>query len=261
MENAATDASDQAADKLLESAARRRFLGLGLKVAGVSLGGSLLCLTTAEKAHSEALGVGVIATFPYSPHYSMIVRQGICTGCGKCVTACSETNNVPRDGYRNLVFQRRAGAGSEVKNLEFLPVLCNHCNRPPCVRACPTRALSKDKTNGIVMVNSKLCIGCRACMASCPYHALYYKQAEAAVDKCDFCLKARLLRGRISTACAESCPVGALVFGNLADPQSELHGLLHASDQTVWVLRPELGTMPNVFYLRDQPRGRQTNGR
>lgn len=234
----------------LPSTARRRFLGHAIKVTGIFVAGPLLSLTFTREASGDAQGIGVVGTFSYKPHYSMVVHQDRCTGCGKCVTACRQVNNVPDDGYRNTIYKRKTDGNIPARSIEFMPVLCNHCNRPPCVRVCPSKAIYKDKQNGIVKVNAEMCIGCKACMASCPYNALYYKQASKAVDKCDFCFKARLDQGRPTPACVESCPPKALFFGDLADPQSEVYRLLHSPDKTVWALRPELGTMPNVFYLK-----------
>ena len=131
----------------------------------------------------------------------------------------------------------------------FMPILCNQCNRPPCVRVCPTKATYKDKKNGIVMMNESLCIGCKACMTACPYNARYYNREIQAVDKCDFCYRRRLQNGATNTACAEACPAGALLFGDLSEHNGEIYRLLHKPEQTILVLRPESGSMPNVFYL------------
>jgi protein NrfC len=161
------------------------------------------------------------------------------------------TNNVPSYGYRNTILSRKkTGIASSKFIREFLPVLCNQCNRPPCVRACPTKATYKDKKNGIVMMKESLCIGCKACMTSCPYNARYFNREKQAVDKCDFCYRRRLQNGETNTACAEICPTDTLYFGDLSDQKSEFYKLLHKPEQTILVLRPESGTMPNVFYLQ-----------
>jgi protein NrfC len=163
--------------------------------------------------------------------------------------ACVKTNRVPSYGYRITVLGRKTKTSGGRQELEFLPVLCNHCNRPPCVRVCPTKATYKDKKTGIVMMDESLCIGCKACMASCPYNARYFKRESKSVDKCDFCFREHLNIGKTSPACVEACPADVMVFGNLADQESEVYKLLHKPDQAILVLRPESGNMPNVFYL------------
>jgi len=230
---------------------RRRFLRFGLTVTGILMGGSVLSLVPAQEVHSELLGASVVGTHPYQPHYAMIIFKELCIDCGYCLEACAQTNSVPSYGSRNAVLSRKiTGVAASKFIREFLPVLCNQCNRPPCVRVCPTRATYKDKTNGIVMVNESLCIGCKACMTACPYNARYYNRENESVDKCDFCYRRRLQNGETDTACAAACPAKALFFGDLADQESEFYKLLHKPGQTILVLRPESGSMPNVFYLQ-----------
>lgn len=235
----------------LHSAERRCFLRFGFKVTGVFLGGSILSLMSVRKVNSALQGLGVIGSFPYNPHYSMVVRQYRCIDCELCVEACTQTNNIPSYGYRTTVLEKDIAHQAEQKPAEFMPILCNQCNRPPCVKVCPTKATYKDKKTGIVLMNGKLCIGCKACMASCPYNSRYFNRETNAVDKCDFCYNARLSQGKNTTACSEACPAGVLTFGDIADQESEAYKLVHTPNSTVWVLRPELGTMPNVFYLHN----------
>lgn len=232
---------------------RRRFLLLGLKITGVLAGGSILSLVPAQEVKSELLGSGIVTNYPYQPHYAMIIYKDRCIDCERCIEACVQTNSVPGYGYRNAILSRRKeGVAASKMIREFLPVLCNQCNRPPCVRVCPTKAIYKDKANGIVMINESLCIGCKACMTSCPYNALYYNRENEAVDKCDFCYRKRLQHGATNTACAEACPAAALFFGDLSDQKGEFYKLLHKPEQTIMVLRPELGAMPDVYYLNEQ---------
>jgi protein NrfC len=226
---------------------RRLFLSHGLKITGVLLGGSLFSLTSVRRVHSALEGVGVIGSYPFAPHYTMVLRQHKCTGCRQCVQACAGANYVPAYGYRIRVLQRYGGENEP----EFMPVLCNQCNRPPCVKVCPTKATYKDKTNGIVRMDHKLCIGCKACMTACPYNARYFNNATKAVDKCDFCFQARLSKDSTIPACAEVCPTGVFAFGDLNDQTSEVYSLVHQPNRTVYVQRPERGTMPNIFYLKD----------
>jgi len=237
--------------RLVSIEERRSFLRLGLKVAAVMAGGSVLSLVPAQEVKCELLGASVVGTYPYQPHYAMIIYKDRCIDCERCIEACAQTNNVPSYGYRNAILSRKKEGIAATKMIrEFLPVLCNQCNRPPCVRVCPTKATYKDKQNGIVMMNEALCIGCKACMTSCPYNARYYNRETQAVDKCDFCYRRRLQQGETNTACAEACPAAALLFGDLSDQKSGIYKELHKPDQTILVLRPESGAMPNIFYLQ-----------
>jgi NAD-dependent dihydropyrimidine dehydrogenase PreA subunit len=146
---------------------RRRFLGLSLKITGVLAGGSMLSLVPVTSARSELLGASVVGTYTYQPHYAMLIYNDRCIDCERCIQACEQTNNVPSYGYRiTILGRKKTGIAASKMIREFLPVLCNQCNRPPCVRVCPTRATFKDKKNGIVMMKESLCIGCKACIVT-----------------------------------------------------------------------------------------------
>jgi protein NrfC len=133
---------------------------------------------------------------------------------------------------------------------EFIPVLCNQCNNPPCVRACPTSATYKDKENGIIHVDDRRCIGCKTCMLACPYNARYLKSSTKTVDKCNFCYDTRLSKGETLTACAAACPAGVRIFGDIGSTTSDVYPLVYQIEHPVWVLRPESGAEPNVFYTK-----------
>ena len=236
----------------LPSEDRRKFLRFGFAVTGVFLGGSVLSLSSARNAGAvPGKPVPEAGKFPYKPHYSMVIRQNRCIDCERCMEACVKTNHVPSYGYRTKIFEQMRDLGPAGKERVFMPVLCNHCNRPPCVRVCPTTATYKDKKNGIVMMDKKRCIGCKTCMAACPYNARYFKEEERAVDKCNFCFDTRLSKGEKLTACANACPAGVRIFGDLTDYDSKAYRLLHAPEKVVWVLRPETGALPNVYYVND----------
>lgn len=241
----------------LPSEERRKFLRFGLSVTGVFLGGSVLSLTSVRDAKGVGGPASLAKKFPYKPHYSMVIRQNRCIDCERCMEACVKTNKVPSYGYRTTILEQEREIGPNQKERSFLPVLCNHCNRPPCVRVCPTSATYKDKKTGIVKMwkdkNGKKsrCIGCKTCMAACPYNARYFKEEERAVDKCNFCWDTRISKGKKRTACAKACPAGVRIFGDLTDYDGELYKFVHAPGKKVWVLRPETGAMPNVFYIND----------
>jgi molybdopterin-containing oxidoreductase family iron-sulfur binding subunit len=147
-----------------------------------------------------------------------------------------------------------------IQHLPFL-VLCNHCQNPPCVRACPTKATFKNEQNGIVMMDMHRCIGCRFCMAACPYGARSFNfrdpvpfiakinpefptRSKGVVEKCNFCAE-RLAQGKMP-ACVEASK-GALVFGDLDDPGSDVRKLLH--EHYTIRRKVELGTGPGVYYI------------
>ncbi|NNF46566.1 MAG: 4Fe-4S dicluster domain-containing protein, partial [Desulfofustis sp.] len=184
---------------------RRNLLRIGLAVTGVYLGGKVLSLTSVTNAFAEGV-VPKRGKYPYSPHYAMVIREHLCIGCELCKDACVETNNVPEYGFRTTILERRRDIVDGGEETIFMPVLCNQCNRPPCVRVCPTSATWKDETNGIIVMKNNRCIGCKTCMAACPYNARYFDEDTRAVDKCDFCLAARLSKGKKNTACSEACP-------------------------------------------------------
>ena len=141
-------------------------------------------------------------------------------------------------------------------------LLCNHCSNPPCVQVCPTKATFKRKEDGVVMMDFHRCIGCRYCMAGCPFGARsfnwgdprpYIKDAnmqfptrrKGVVEKCNFCAE-RLAVGQIPL-CVEACKAKALVFGDVMDPESEVRKLL-AENYTLR-RKVELGTRPNIYYI------------
>ncbi len=231
----------------ITDAERRRFLKMGLIVTGVLAGGSVLELVSGV---GKILAAGAYdAVYPYKPHYAMVIRQDRCIGCLECAKACAAANRVPGYGWRTRVLEReeRRAAG---QTREFIPVLCNQCNNPPCVRTCPTRATYKDRRHGIVMMDDRKCIGCKSCMMACPYDARYFNEERRAIDKCDFCFASRLSAGARETACSEACPAGARVFGDLSDPGSRVYRLVHQLQKPVWVLKGETGAKPNVFYMK-----------
>ncbi len=233
----------------LPSLERRAFLRAGLAITGLYMGGTILSLTSARDAQGAVGSMPTSSKYPYKPHYSMVMRQNLCVDCELCMEACVRTNHVPSYGWRTTILERTRTIGPDQKETIFMPVLCNQCNEPPCVRVCPTVATYKDRTTGIVVMENRKCIGCKTCMAACPYNARYFNEEVRAVDKCNFCLDTRLSKGMKDTACVEACPAHVRIFGDLSDPNSEVYKLVHQPETTVWVLRPETGALPNVFYM------------
>lgn len=227
---------------------RREFLKIGLMVTGVFAGGTILsAVSNMNKAYASLEEAA--EKYPYKPHYSMVIRQNRCIDCERCIEACIVTNDVPEYGYRTRILQRDVPDAVGQKR-EFIPVLCNQCNNPPCVRACPVKATTKDKRTGIVMMNYNKCIGCKVCVMACPYNARYFNEEKHSIDKCNFCFDTRLSKGEKLTACAAACPAGVRIFGDLSSPDSEVYKLVHQIEKPVWVLRPEVGAKPNVFYMK-----------
>ena len=94
------------------------------------------------------------------------------------------------------------------------------------------------------------CIGCKTCVVACPYNARYFNEEKHSIDKCNFCFDTRLSKGEKLTACSAACPAGVRIFGDLSDTNSEVYKLIHQIARPVWVLRPEIGAKPNVFYMK-----------
>ena len=228
---------------------RRDFLKIGLTVTGIFAGGTILsAVSSIDKVFAGA--DDFTKKYPYKPHYSMVIYQNRCVDCELCMEACVKTNSVPSGGWRTTILQHDAPEADGQKR-EFIPVLCNQCNVPQCVRVCPTKATYKDKRHGIVMMAIKKCIGCLTCQAGCPYNARYFDDYRSAVDKCNFCWDTRLSKGEKDTACAAACPASVRVFGDLSDKGSEVHKVVHQIERPVWVMRPKAGTKPNIFYTKD----------
>jgi molybdopterin-containing oxidoreductase family iron-sulfur binding subunit len=199
-------------------------------------------------------------------------RQG--AGCNRCILACNLAHNIPQLPDRmhevkwiwkepfEAVFPYASTGYAESENRgSLLPALCNHCANPPCVHVCPVEATWK-REDGIVMMDWHRCIGCRYCMAACPYgarsfnwqdprpwvsavNASFPTRTAGVVEKCNFC-EERLAK-KLPPACVEACEAKAIVFGNLNDPASEAGSLLRS--RFAMQREAELGTSPSVYYI------------
>ena len=174
--------------------------------------------------------------------YGMVIDTRRCVGCMDCVVACQMENNVPVGYCRDWVTETLDGAYPELA-LELRSERCNHCDNSPCVRCCPTGA-SHIAEGGVVLVEQGWCIGCGACIESCPYDARF-SHPEGYVDKCTFCL--HRVRTGLQPACVAVCPTKCMYFGDLEDPGSEIHRLM--KKRKFKVLAPQAGTKPQVYYL------------
>ena len=174
--------------------------------------------------------------------YGMAIDTKKCVGCSDCVVACQIENHVPVGYTRDWIVEVTDGTFPNL-SLEIRSERCNHCDNTPCVRTCPTGA-SHIIEGGIVKVTHNECIGCGACIQSCPYDARY-SHPEGYVDKCTFC-DHRVNNGQ-DPACVSVCPTHCMYFGDLDDANSEISKLV--STRKLKTLAPEAGTKPQIFYL------------
>ncbi|MHA1545328.1 MAG: sulfate reduction electron transfer complex DsrMKJOP subunit DsrO [Alphaproteobacteria bacterium] len=176
--------------------------------------------------------------------YGMVIDVRRCIGCHACTVACKAEFDVPLGENRTWVEYVEKGVYPNVGR-SFLPRLCNHCSEPPCVSVCPTDATYKREQDGIVVIDDGLCIGCKYCIQACPYDARFLNPVTGVADKCDFCIH-RVSQGLVPS-CVNTCVGGARIFGDLADPDSNVSKLIATNEVTV--LRREMGTLPNVYYI------------
>lgn len=203
-------------------------------------GAAVAAVATAESALSAA----ETAPKPNNKNYGMLIDTRKCIGCHACSVACKAEFDVPLGVTRSWVEYTEKGSYPNVSR-NFLRRLCNQCRHPQCVDVCPTGATYKREQDGIVVVDSGLCIGCKYCILACPYDARFLNPVTGVADKCDFCIH-RVSKG-LEPACVNSCVADALIFGDLADPDSEISKLMAANPVTV--LRPGKGTEPQVYYI------------
>jgi Fe-S-cluster-containing dehydrogenase component/Ni/Fe-hydrogenase subunit HybB-like protein len=175
--------------------------------------------------------------------YGFIIDHRRCIGCHACTTACKSENEVPLGVFRTWVKYVEKGAFPDTRRY-FTVLRCNHCDNPPCVHICPTRALFK-RRDGIVDFDNRHCISCRSCMVACPYDAIYIDPATQTAAKCHYC--AHRTEVGLQPACVVVCPEQAIVAGDLDNQQQEIFALRQS--EQLWSRRPEKGTEPRLFYI------------
>jgi Fe-S-cluster-containing dehydrogenase component len=209
-------------------------------------------------------------------YYGMVINLSKCIGCCTCMRTCRDENDLGDQGFRTWVerytiyddntvsidvpaFRENHGkalqnplyqlhyppAGTEkaVRERFFVPKLCNHCAKPPCVQVCPVGATFQT-LDGVVLIDHDSCVGCGYCIQSCPYGARFWDEEKLCANKCSFCYH-RITKG-LSTACVQACPTGARVFGDFKDPNSPIYDAIHKEKATI--LKRLLGTEPKVYY-------------
>jgi Fe-S-cluster-containing dehydrogenase component/formate-dependent nitrite reductase membrane component NrfD len=174
--------------------------------------------------------------------WAKVIDQTLCIGCHACTTACKSENQVPLSVTRTYVKYVDVGEFPAARRA-FQVTRCNQCADAPCVTACPTGAMFK-RADGIVDFDKSICIGCKACIAACPYDAIFINPEDHSAEKCNFCTH-RLDMG-LEPACVVVCPVEAILVGDLNDPRSKVAQIV--AQDAVAVRKPEKQTQPNLFY-------------
>jgi Fe-S-cluster-containing dehydrogenase component/formate-dependent nitrite reductase membrane component NrfD len=177
------------------------------------------------------------------PNYGFAIDLRKCIGCHACTIACKSEHDIPVGVNRCWVKTVEKGTFPQTQRL-FFPVLCNQCTDAPCMNICPTGALF-NRRDGIVDLNGDSCIGCRACMAACPYDQLFIDPNTRTAEKCNFC--ANRVENKLEPACVSVCPTECRIFGDLDDPASEVAQIVQR--EAFMLRKPEKGTGPKIFYL------------
>jgi Fe-S-cluster-containing dehydrogenase component/formate-dependent nitrite reductase membrane component NrfD len=175
--------------------------------------------------------------------WAKVIDHTRCIGCHACTTACKSENQVPVGVTRTYVKYVDVGLFPMARRA-FQVTRCNQCEDPPCVRACPTAAMHK-RPDGIVDFDKSICIGCKACIAACPYDAIFINPEDHSAEKCNFC--AHRLDIGLEPACVVVCPTQAILVGDKNDPASAVGETV--GRQPVAVRRPEKETRPKLYYV------------
>lgn len=172
-----------------------------------------------------------------------------CIGCHACSVACKVENSVYLGMFRTKVyyhdFQGKDAAGKTAPRRAFLPALCMHCEDAPCLKACPTEAISRGP-DGVVRIDAGTCDRSRDCVKACPYGAIHIDPVAQVADKCDLC--SHRLEIGMQPACVEACPAEVFAFGDLDEPDSAIRRFEARHKAELTVLKPEEGTRPMVKY-------------
>jgi tetrathionate reductase subunit B len=231
---------------------RRSFIGGAAVVAGLTIAPGIILQTAQAKPADQAVS--------NKNRWGLLIDTTKCAdGCSDCVSACNSEHGLrPMHGeatdsqWIRKVTLKNKSTGHVIN----MPMMCQHCENPPCQDVCPTGASFK-RDDGIVLVDKHICIGCRYCMMACPYKARNFihetltdqlptaPRGKGTVEACTLCVH-KIDKGDGTTACAEACTHNAITFGDLNDPDSDISKMLkkHGGYQ----LRAELGLNPGVRY-------------
>lgn len=223
-------------------------------------------------------------------HWGMVIDLDRCTGCSACVVACQAENNLPIVGEAQFALSREmkwirierywSGEYPDVK-LDFIPMLCQHCDQAPCETVCPVAATYHNQDGLNTQVYNR-CIGTRTCAVYCPYEVRFFNwfsfqwdepldqqlnpdvsvREKGVMEKCTFCIqrirqakdlakddgRRRVRDGEVNPACAQACPTEAIFFGDMNDPQSRVSR--KAGDHRAYHVLEELNTTPSIVYLK-----------
>jgi len=174
--------------------------------------------------------------------WAKVIDHTKCIGCHACSTACKSENQVPLSVNRTYVKYVDVGTFPHVRRA-FQVTRCNQCEDAPCTAACPTTAMHT-RPDGIVDFDKSICIGCKACIAACPYDAIFINPEDHSAEKCNFC--AHRIDIGLEPACVIVCPTEAILIGDLHDPTSKVSHIIGRTP--VSVRRPEKETHPKLFY-------------
>ena len=233
---------------------RRDFLKSGAALASVTLASGVTLM---------AMGQGVAAGANPNVRWGLLIDANKCpSDCSACISACSnehgwEDNGLPTDPqWIRKITLKDKNTGHE----NTLPLMCQHCEKPPCVDVCPTGASFK-RADGIVLVDRHICIGCRYCMMACPFKARSFvhkkvkgqktssPRGKGTVEGCNMCVH-KLDKGEGTTACVTACSAtgnNAMIFGDLNDPSSDIS--LALTNYPSVELRDDLRLNLGVRYL------------
>ncbi len=183
-----------------------------------------------------------------SKRYSIVIDLERCIGCHTCAIACKVENGIEGDSWLHVNTIGGKGmdtASGEFPNLKmyYLPKLCMHCAKPPCIDACPIEAIYR-RDDGIVLIDTDKCDGCEACISACPYGVLNFNAEKNLATKCTLCAH-RVDQG-LEPFCVICCETEAIYFGDINDPESSVSKLIAVRNG--YVLHPEAGTEPAIRY-------------
>lgn len=191
--------------------------------------------------------------------YGMLIDLKSCNGCRACMMVCKANHSIPVGEYAGLECYRIWPMEVELGKFPYVvrnltPLLCMQCEDPPCVGVCPVPGAIYKREDGIVLIDEKKCNGCKLCVPSCPYDALYFREDKQVVDKCTLCVE-NIDEGLLPE-CVRTCPAQAMFFGDLENPENQISKLIKQWDARPF--RPELKTKPSVYYTAHTARLRGT---